>query len=116
VREHTADFNENGRVYELSDATPAEAPRAGWRCAARFRVRSLWHETCLVRHSKQEDLMPKPWTDKEDRQYEHIKDSVKARGESLRKAKEIAARTVNKQRRKQGSATQHAALTLHLLG
>jgi plasmid stabilization system protein ParE len=49
--------------------------------------------------------MPKPWTDKEDRQYEHIKDSVKARGESLRKAKEIAARTVNKQRRKQGKTS-----------
>lgn len=44
--------------------------------------------------------MPKQWTNKEERQYEHIKDSVKQRGGS--RAKEIAARTVNKQRRKQG--------------
>lgn len=44
--------------------------------------------------------MPKQWTDKEERQYEHIKDSVKKRGGA--RAKEIAARTVNKQRRKQG--------------
>jgi hypothetical protein len=49
--------------------------------------------------------MPKPWTNKEDRQYQHIKESVLEDGSSLRKAKEIAARTVNKQRRKQGKTS-----------
>lgn len=44
--------------------------------------------------------MPKEWTNKEERQYEHIKDSVKKRGGG--RAKEIAARTVNKQRSKNG--------------
>ncbi|HET7825509.1 MAG TPA: hypothetical protein VFK90_09245 [Anaeromyxobacter sp.] len=39
---------------------------------------------------------------KRTRQYEHIKRSAKSRGASLRRAKEIAARTVNKQRRKAG--------------
>ncbi len=39
---------------------------------------------------------------KRKRQYEHIKRSAKGRGASLRRAKEIAARTVNKQRRKAG--------------
>jgi hypothetical protein len=39
---------------------------------------------------------------KRKRQYEHIKQSAKKRGTSLRRAKEIAARTVNKQRRKAG--------------
>lgn len=39
---------------------------------------------------------------KRARQYEHIKDSAKARGKSPRRAKEIAARTVNKQRSKAG--------------
>jgi hypothetical protein len=39
---------------------------------------------------------------KRTRQYEHIKDSAKARGKSPRRAKEIAARTVNKQRSKAG--------------
>lgn len=42
------------------------------------------------------------WSEKDERQYEHIKDSAKARGKSEKRAKEIAARTVNKERRKQG--------------
>jgi hypothetical protein len=41
---------------------------------------------------------------KRARQYEHIKESSRARGKSPRRAKEIAARTVNKQRRKSGEA------------
>jgi hypothetical protein len=36
---------------------------------------------------------------KEGRQYEHIKESAKERGESTKRAKEIAARTVNKQKK-----------------
>jgi len=39
---------------------------------------------------------------KRKRQYEHIKSSAKSRGASLRRSREIAARTVNKQRRKAG--------------
>jgi hypothetical protein len=39
---------------------------------------------------------------KRKRQYEHIKKSAKKRGKSTKRAKEIAARTVNKQRRKSG--------------
>lgn len=39
---------------------------------------------------------------KRKRQYEHIKASAKRRGASLRRSKEIAARTVNKQRRRAG--------------
>jgi hypothetical protein len=39
---------------------------------------------------------------KRKRQYEHVKTSARSRGASLRRAKEIAARTVNKQRRKAG--------------
>lgn len=46
--------------------------------------------------------MPKAWTKKDERQYEHIKDSAKERGKPLSVAKEIAARTVNKQRRTEG--------------
>ncbi len=49
--------------------------------------------------------MPKSWSNKEERQYEHIKDSVAERGGSPKEAKEIAARTVNKQRRKQGKTS-----------
>jgi len=46
--------------------------------------------------------MPKPWTDKDERQYEHVKESIRERGRSMQHAKEIAARTVNKQRRQEG--------------
>ena len=46
--------------------------------------------------------MPKAWSDKDERQYEHVKQSAKERGTSEDRAEEIAARTVNKQRRKEG--------------
>jgi hypothetical protein len=38
------------------------------------------------------------WSPKRERQYEHIKESEKEAGRSTSRAKEIAARTVNKQR------------------
>ena len=38
------------------------------------------------------------------RQYEHIKESEKAQGRSPRRAEEIAARTVNKERARSGEA------------
>ena len=42
------------------------------------------------------------WTDKDDRKYDHIKESSLDRGRSEARAKEVAARTVNKQRREAG--------------
>ncbi|MGH7504740.1 MAG: Rho termination factor N-terminal domain-containing protein, partial [Longimicrobiales bacterium] len=39
---------------------------------------------------------------KDERQYEHIKDSSLERGVAKDRAKEIAARTVNQQRREEG--------------
>jgi hypothetical protein len=46
--------------------------------------------------------MPRTWSDKDERMYEHIKQGERKRGTSTRRAKEIAARTVNKQRREEG--------------
>jgi hypothetical protein len=46
--------------------------------------------------------MPKSWSDKDERKYEHIKDSYESRGRSEGKAEELAARTVNKQRSEDG--------------
>jgi hypothetical protein len=46
--------------------------------------------------------MPRAWTAKDERQYQHVKDSQLERGRSTRRAKEVAARTVNKQRRQEG--------------
>jgi hypothetical protein len=39
-----------------------------------------------------------------ERQYEHIKDSERQQGASLKRAEEIAARTINKQRARSGEA------------
>jgi hypothetical protein len=44
------------------------------------------------------------WSSKRERQYEHIKDSAKAQGASTKRAKELAARTVNKERARSGEA------------
>jgi hypothetical protein len=41
---------------------------------------------------------------KRAREYEHIKDSAKARGSSTKRAEEIAARTVNKDRARAGES------------
>ncbi len=46
----------------------------------------------------------KTWSGKRERQYEHIKESAKERGASTKRAKEIAARTVNKERARSGEA------------
>ena len=48
--------------------------------------------------------MPRTWTKKRERQYEHIKEGLEERGEPDRKAKQIAARTVNKERARAGEA------------
>jgi hypothetical protein len=41
---------------------------------------------------------------KRERQYEHVKESAKSRGASTKRAKEIAARTVNKERARSGES------------
>lgn len=46
--------------------------------------------------------MPKAWSNKDERMYEHIKESVEDRGASEDRAEEIAARTVNKRRPEEG--------------
>lgn len=46
--------------------------------------------------------MPKAWSKKRERQYEHIKESEVKEGRSTKRAKQIAAATVNKQRRQAG--------------
>src|ERR671918_368802 len=45
---------------------------------------------------------------KRARQYEHVKDSAKERGASTKRAKEIAARTVNKERARSGESRERS--------
>lgn len=46
------------------------------------------------------------WSDKRERQYEHVKKSAKQRGAGEDRAEEIAARTVNKNRAQSGESKQ----------
>lgn len=51
--------------------------------------------------------MPQPaWSDKRERQYEHIKEGLEERGRDEDTAEEIAARTVNKERARAGEAKE----------
>jgi plasmid stabilization system protein ParE len=57
----------------------------------------------MALRSKEATTMPQDvWSDKRERQYEHIKDSYKDRGVSNDEAEERAARTVNKERAEHG--------------
>ena len=48
------------------------------------------------------------WSNKRERQYEHIKEGLEDRGRSEDVAEEIAARTVNKERARSGEAKQRS--------
>ena len=51
------------------------------------------------------------WSEKRERQYEHIKGNLEEQGRSEKKAKEIAARTVNKERARTGEARESSRLS-----
>jgi plasmid stabilization system protein ParE len=51
----------------------------------------------------------KAWSDKRERQYEHIKESYEDRGVTEDEAEERAARTVNKERREAGETKAQRA-------
>ncbi len=50
--------------------------------------------------------MPKAWSAKRERQYEHIKEGLEDQGRSEDTAEQIAARTVNKERARSDEAKQ----------
>ena len=50
--------------------------------------------------------MPKAWSAKRERQYEHIKEGLEDQGRSEDTAEEIAARTVNKERALAGESQE----------
>lgn len=57
--------------------------------------------------------MPKAWSAKRERQYQHIKDSLKEQGRSEDVAEEIAARTVNKERARAGESAEASSTSLN---
>lgn len=56
--------------------------------------------------------MPRGSSPKRERQYEKIKESALERGESRKRAEEIAARTVNKERARAGESKTASKLSL----
>jgi hypothetical protein len=52
------------------------------------------------------------WSPKRERQYKHIKESLEERGQPEKKAEEIAARTVNKERARSGEAADASRTSL----
>ncbi|WP_331745047.1 plasmid stabilization protein [Kitasatospora sp. NBC_01300] len=57
--------------------------------------------------------MPRGSSPKRERQYEHIRESALDRGESEKRAEEIAARTVNKERARHGESKTASRSSLH---
>ncbi|MGE5612729.1 MAG: plasmid stabilization protein [Bacillota bacterium] len=58
-------------------------------------------------HHQEATMAPqRSWSDKRERQYEHIKDGLEDRGHSKDEAEEIAARTVNKERARHGESKE----------
>jgi hypothetical protein len=53
------------------------------------------------------------WSTKRERQYEHIKDGLEERGRPEKQAKEIAARTVNKERARGGESRQSSPSSIN---
>jgi hypothetical protein len=49
------------------------------------------------------------WTAKRERQYEHVKEGLEERGRPEKLAKEIAARTVNKERARSGESRESSS-------
>ena len=49
------------------------------------------------------------WNDKRERQYDHIREGLRDRGENEATAEEIAARTVNKERARAGEAEESSS-------
>ncbi len=65
----------------------------------------------LVEDGQNKEMPQEAWSDKRERQYEHIKDSALDRGKSEDVAEEIAARTVNKERARSGEAEESSRLS-----
>ncbi|CAN3985551.1 hypothetical protein KPATCC21470_8283 [Kitasatospora purpeofusca] len=95
----------NAIVTELLDRYLA---RTGFDSQQEVRRRCAYDpdagQTCPASDGQESVTMPRGSSPKRERQYEHIKDSELERGASEKRAKEIAARTVNKERAQHGES------------
>lgn len=76
--------------------------RPGGPAASRSYRRDPATDVTSHRRRKDKTMAQQAWSDKRERQYEHIKSGLRERGEDEDVAEEIAARTVNKERARAG--------------
>jgi hypothetical protein len=69
-----------------------------------MRTQRLGRES--LSSTEEADMPQKAWSKKRERQYDHIKKSLREEGRSADEAEEIAARTVNKERARHGEAKE----------
>src|SRR2546423_1130500 len=79
----------------LASRLPAHLILTGWRRVGADRSGSTNRRCAMPQRA---------WNTKRERQYEHIKQGLRKRGEKEDTAEEIAARTVNKERARAGEA------------
>jgi plasmid stabilization system protein ParE len=61
--------------------------------------------------SSRRDILPKAWSRKDERKYEKIRESSIEQGVKEERAEEIAARTVNRDRREEGRTKSGRKIT-----
>jgi hypothetical protein len=81
------------------------------RAASGLKRNEAGITTRTDRLAEEEEMPQQTWSGKRERQYEHIKQSAKKQGASTKRAKEIAARTVNKERARTGEASSSSRLS-----
>jgi hypothetical protein len=69
-----------------------------------MRTQTLGRES--LSSTEEADMPQQAWSKKRERQYDHIKKSLREEGRSADEAEEIAARTVNKERARHGEAKE----------
>ena len=94
-------------------ASTAEALDGRTPQVAAFRLLSTWYPPSGQSQEGECHMPQKAWSNKRERQYEHIKDSAKERGASTKRAKQIAAATVNKERARKRRGEDRVASSTH---
>lgn len=88
---------------------PPGEPRGGLfsdhvRRVFRLQDRPAQMTTVAGAKERQAEMPQASWSAKRERQYDHIKEGLEERGRPERTAKQIAARTVNKERARSGES------------
>src|SRR5205814_5499917 len=101
-RRHGRREQAHGRVRDRAQR-PEPAPRVTYKTFARGNPRA--------KRPRGSTMPQEAWSAKRERQYEHIEESLEERGTPKKRAKEISARTVNKERARTGEARESPRLS-----